>query len=324
MNPSQVNTPGQARLVDEAVKWLVLMNSGHFNDRDARQCAQWRNQSEEHQRIWESVEKLNQQFGSVPKDLGMSALNRPRLQKNRRAMIKMLATAIVGPWVLWEGYRAVPWQTLSAQYRTGTGERRDLTLADGSQLSINTSSAIDVAFDAVERVILQRSGEILIQTAPDNQPGRTRPFIVRTEQGSMQALGTRFIVRNEPDMTRLTVLEGAVRIQPIQSTETRIVKAGEQMTFGKSKFGDRTPMRPGADQWTRGVLYAEEMRLADFVDELARYRTGILRCDPDAADIRVSGAFQLGNTDRVLDALEKTLPVRISARTRYWVVIAAK
>lgn len=323
MNASAARQPNQAQLVDEAVRWLVLMHSGHFNDLDAQRCAQWRSQSAEHQRVWESVEKLTQQLGSVPSELGMPVLNRPRAQKHRRAMLKLAATAVVGPWALWTGYRAVPWQALGAEYKTGVGERRDLTLADGSQLSINTSSAIDVAFDSAQRVILQRSGEILVQTATDGKPGG-RPFIVKTEQGSMQALGTRFIVRAEDQRTRLAVMEGAVRIRPTHTQATHIVKAGEQLEFGDRAFGRTMPVPPGADQWTRGVLYAQEMRLADFVAELARYRTGILHCEQSAANMLVSGAFQLKDTDRILEALEKTLPVRIDTRTRYWVVIAAK
>ncbi|AFK62625.1 Fe2+-dicitrate sensor, membrane protein [Advenella kashmirensis WT001] len=66
------------------------------------------------------------------------------------------------------------------------------------------------------------------------------------------------------------------------------------------------------------------MRLVDFVAELGRYRPGILRCDSSVADIPVSGAFQLNNTDRILEALAQTLPVQIQFRTRYWVTVAAR
>lgn len=324
LKASAAELPNQAQLVDEAVKWLVLMNSGHFNDVDAKRCAQWRSQSTEHQRIWESVEKLNQQLGSIPSEVGMPVLNRRRTQQNRRTLLKAVGAAVVVPGTVWVGYRAVPWQTLGAEYKTGAGERRDLTLADGSQLNINTSSAVDVAFNSVQRVILQRAGEILVQTATDNKPGGSRPFIVKTEQGSMQALGTRFIVRTHPQSTTLTVLEGAVRIRPARTQETRIVKADEQMEFSDKAFGRNMPMSPGAGQWVRGVLYAQEMRLADFIAELARYRPGILRCEPSVANIPVSGAFQLKDTDRILEALEKTLPVSVHTRTRYWVVIAGR
>lgn len=315
--------PQQTQLVDEAVKWLVLMHSGRFNEADAQRCAHWRRQSPEHQRIWESVEKLNRQFDSVPVPLAMPVLNRPRVSENRRMMIKTVALAVTVPSAMWLGYRAVPWDSLNAQYRTGTGERRDVALADGSQLSLNTSSAVDVAFDARERLVLQRAGEIHIQTAHDPQAG-ARPFVVRTQQGSLQALGTRFIVRCTPDRTRLTVLEGAVQVQPLHASQTHIVPTGQALDFSADTFGAKVPALPGAGQWVQGVLYAEQMRLVDFVAELGRYRPGILRCDSSVADIPVSGAFQLNNTDRILEALAQTLPVQIQFRTRYWVTVAAR
>ncbi|RZU00392.1 FecR family protein [Advenella incenata] len=323
VNTTSTAEPQQTQLVDEAVQWLVLMHSGRFNEADAQRCAHWRDQSPEHQRVWESVEKLNRQFDAVPGPLAMPVLNRPRVSENRRMMLKTVALAITVPSAMWFGYRAVPWESLNAQYRTGTGERRDVALADGSKLSLNTSSAVDVAFDTRERLVLQRSGEIFIQTAHDPQAA-ARPFVVKTQQGSLQALGTRFIVRCTPDRTRLTVLDGAVRVQPLHSAETHIVAAGHELDFSADRFSTKVPASPGAGQWVQGVLYAEQMRLADFLAELGRYRPGILRCDSSVADMPVSGAFQLNNTDRILDALVQTLPVQIQLRTRYWVTVAAR
>ena len=63
------------------------------------------------------------------------------------------------------------------------------------------------------------------------------------------------------------------------------------------------------------------MRLADFVQELSRYRPGWLRCDPAVADLRVSGVFQIDDTDRALAAVAHALPVRVERRTRYWVTL---
>lgn len=186
--------PQQTQLVDEAVKWLVLMHSGRFNEADAQRCAHWRRQSPEHQRIWESVEKLNRQFDSVPRPLAMPVLNRPRVSENRRMMIKTVALAVTVPSAMWLGYRAVPWDSLNAQYRTGTGERRDVALADGSQLSLNTSSAVDVAFNARERLVLQRAGEIHIKTARVLlSSGRSRAVCRRWAPGL--SCGVRLIAR---------------------------------------------------------------------------------------------------------------------------------
>ena len=55
-----------------------------------------------------------------------------------------------------------------------------------------------------------------------------------------------------------------------------------------------------------------------------RYRPGLLRCDPAVAPLRVSGAFQLHDTDAVLAALPATLPVSVRYRTSYWVTIGPR
>ncbi|KAG0759335.1 hypothetical protein G6F57_017955 [Rhizopus arrhizus] len=65
------------------------------------------------------------------------------------------------------------------------------------------------------------------------------------------------------------------------------------------------------------------MRLDAFVAELARYRSGLLRCDPAVADLRVSGVFSLRDTDRALDNLTRGLPVTVAYRSRYWVTVRA-
>lgn len=67
------------------------------------------------------------------------------------------------------------------------------------------------------------------------------------------------------------------------------------------------------------MLLADNQRLEDFLTELSRYRHGYLGCDPRIADLRVVGAFPLADTERVLDALAATLPVRIERRMAWWV-----
>lgn len=61
------------------------------------------------------------------------------------------------------------------------------------------------------------------------------------------------------------------------------------------------------------------MRLADFLTELARHRPGRIDCDPAVAEQRVSGSYPLVDTDRILEILQSTLPVRVLYFTRYWV-----
>ena len=76
-----------------------------------------------------------------------------------------------------------------------------------------------------------------------------------------------------------------------------------------------------APAWLRGQLVAERLRLADFLDQVGRYRRGVIRCDPRVADLIVSGVYALDDTDRILASLARALPLRVSRYTAYWVVV---
>ena len=81
------------------------------------------------------------------------------------------------------------------------------------------------------------------------------------------------------------------------------------------------PLEAGTGAWSGGQLVVSGWPPGGVIDELSRYRPGHLVCDPAVAGLRVSGAFQLGDTDRVLDNLSGTLPVRINRFTRYWATV---
>lgn len=69
------------------------------------------------------------------------------------------------------------------------------------------------------------------------------------------------------------------------------------------------------------MLVAQDMPLAEFLDQLSRYRPGHLDCDGAVAQLPVSGTYPLADTDQVLAMLLATLPVRLRTATRYWVVV---
>src|SRR5690606_33586604 len=136
-----------------------------------------------------------------------------RVSRGRRAAVAKLAILLAALPAGWLGWRAVKEKGWAADYRTALGERRDIRLADGTRVTLNTRTAIDVRFDSRQRTIILREGEILVQTAPDTAYPR-RPFKVQSIEGGMEALGTRFSVREDGGRTHLAVLEGAVRITP--------------------------------------------------------------------------------------------------------------
>ena len=116
--------------------------------------------------------------------------------------------------------------------------------------------------------------------------------------------------------------EGAVAVRPANdATAMRVIAAGQAARFTDIRVDAPSPVTDADIAWLDGMLVAANMRLADFLAEIDRYRPGRLRCDPAVADLRVSGTFPLADTDRILDALRGTLPVRIHFLTRYWTTV---
>ncbi|AKJ96645.1 histidine kinase [Pseudomonas chlororaphis] len=315
--------PLDPKVLEEAAEWLMRLSESELSDTERAEWECWKVSSPERDRAWNRAQLLQSKLGGLPATLAMSTLDRPSHPDRRRALGKLalLLAAVPTGWGTWKLAQQQQW---SADYRTAVGESRELSLADGSRITLNTDSAIDVLFDTRQRLVRLREGEILVQTAPDTA-ALARPFRVDTGQGRMQALGTQFIVRELQARTHLAVLDGAVRVELAQSTQQAplIVAAGQRTDFSSHDIGQLTPTDRNASAWTQGMLVVDKMRLADFVSELARYRRGFLRCDPAIAGLRISGAFPVSDTQRTLNMLVQTYPILVSGHlSGYWVTLS--
>lgn len=302
------------RLLEEAADWLVRLQTEGDGAALRQAIAQWRSRSPAHRAAWQRAERVMQHFAELPPQLGRQVLaETPR--RGRRAALRQLAlAALLAPAAvaLW---RQAPWE--DGRWQTATGEQQRLELEDGTVLVLNTDSAVRVTYSQTERRIRLRHGEILVTTAPD-LPGRSRPLLVESEQGLLRPLGTRFSVRQLEDRTRLAVFAGAVEITT-RGGGRQVVPSGARSDFAADAIIPPAPLGPAEDAWEAGLLTANDLPLADFLAELGRYRSGVLRCHPAVAEMRVSGTFPLQDTEAALELLVKTRPLALRRLTRYWV-----
>ena len=317
MMPAPAPPPLSRQIARQAVEWFLIEQSGEATQEELAASARWRARDPEHLRAWHKVQQVSGQLehasALLPPGVAAPVLRRPQ----RRAAMQALLALMTVP-AAWMLYR----QQLLADYRSAIGERRELSLHDGGRLLLDTDSAVDVAYTGHERLLILRRGALLVQTRPDH--AGQRPFIVATRHGRIRALGTRFIVRLDDDSSSVTVLEHAVQIAPrAPSATVRRIEAGQQGRFDADHANLPVAAAPQADAWTQGMLMAQNMRLDAFAAELARYRPGLLRVEPEVAALRLTGAFRLDDTDTVLGSLTRMLPVDVLYRSRYWVTIAA-
>ncbi|MDR0226828.1 MAG: FecR domain-containing protein [Burkholderiaceae bacterium] len=311
--------------MDQAFDWLATVLSGSATETEQQALAAWRAADARHEQAWQQLMQMQQRLQAVPPGLASHTLRTARAPvAARRKALRVLAWGAGMGVALYAGHGALQHSGRLAALRTDTGERREQVLADGSRVTLDTHSAVDLHYTDTERRLVLRAGAIHVRTAPDPAAAH-RPFIVETPQGRLQALGTRFSVRLDgggQGRDRVEVYEGAVAVAPLQGPSVR-VQAGQWADWGQAS-AQAGALAPQADAaWVRGLLVAERMRLDDFVAELSRYRRGVLRCDPAVAGQIVSGVFSLDDTDATLASLQGALPVRVHRRTRWWVTVGS-
>ncbi|HZX16845.1 MAG TPA: FecR family protein [Pseudomonas sp.] len=300
------------RAGEEAIGWMVRLRAATPDAQLQAGFDAWMVSDPAHAAAWK---RLQQGLGGHYETLRGFERRAPgqarevllRPDTSRREVLRGLVGLGLFGGGLWLAGRSQPGQALLADLHTGTGERRAYSLADGSQLNLNAGSAVDLDFTARQRLLRLRHGELVVQVAPDP----TRPFIVRSAQGDVRALGTRFLVRQEEQATRVLVLEHSVRLtlangttQELQEGQAALLHARHIALLGRAE-------QHRAD-WLQGQLSVLDEPLEAVIEALRPYRAGLIRVAPAARGLRVQGVYPLDNPERVLTALGETLPIRIS------------
>lgn len=314
---SDAEPPLSSRVAREAARWWLKLEERSPNPSVQAAFERWLSRDPQHLEAWQRLTALDQRISALPPGIGEKTLDGARRQ--RRMLLKTTAMVAIGLPLAVEGTRRLPWSNWLADQRTAVGERREITLADGGRLWLNTASAADIEYDRRSRRLRLIAGELVVRTAADvERPAR--PFFVDTPSGRVEALGTYFGVRLEGATVDLLVLEGRVRVDT-RGGASRTIEAGQSTRFDRDGIARPTAGDTTSIGWTQGLLYAEDWRLDRVVDELARYRSGWLSCDPAVAALRISAVLRLDDVDAALATIAASLPVRVRYRTRYWATL---
>lgn len=314
-------TPIAPAVLQRAAEWMARLWSGEASEADAAACAAWRAAHPEHERAWARLQRFEQQFDSIPREVARGALTGTPRHQHRRRVLQALGLIASGGGAALLAHETGLWHRATSDYRTAIGETRAILLADGSRVVLDTASAIDVVYTASERRIVLRAGAILVESAPD-KAAIYRPLLVQTAQGTATALGTRFTVRSGDGISDVAVFEGLVELRPQHEGAPAVrLPAGMRGSYSNHAAQMNGQVEESAAAWTQESLVAERMRLADLLAELARYRHGVLRCDERIAGLRVTGVYSLRDIDRSLANLALGLPVELAYRTRFWVTV---
>jgi len=303
------------QIIQQAANWLTRLHDEDVSDTDRQAFNAWCQADPRHAVAIERMRSLWGSLDTLPAQPARIALNRAFAPQRARGaqVVGLLGVLLCG----WLGLEHLPvWM---ADQRTGVGERRQIALEDGSQLQLNSNSAVDVKLDGHQRVIELLQGELWVDVAKDAQ----RPFVVRTDQGTATALGTRYMVKRAADGTTVvTVIESTVAVKG-EGADSVKVAAGQRsiLDHGHAQAAQAIA-NTDPDAWTRGLLKVNDQPLGEVLQTLASYRHGVVRFDAQALrDVRVSGVFKLDDSAAALSALADNLPIRVEYFTDLLVVV---
>jgi len=312
---------------EQAIDWMVKLRAGTPDAALQTRFNAWLAMDPAHLQAWTTLqERLGASFNTVraldrrvPGQAGEARQILLQPQGSRRDALRVIAGLGLLGGGLWLCARSPLGDSLLADLSTGRGQRQGYNLADGSRLNLNANSAVDLRFDDQQRLVVLRHGELVIQVAPDPQ----RPLRVRTAQGQVQALGTRFLVAQEQDATRVVVLQHSVQLRLPDGT-TRDLQEGQSALLATGRITPTAGDQRGRADWLVGRLNVLDEPLEQVVEALRPYQRGFIRIAPQVRHLRVQGVFPLDDPARTLAALAETLPIQVDSYSPWLTLIRAR
>jgi len=232
---------------------------------------------------------------------------------------------------------APPPQTVAAaiplaaeKLSTRKGEQRRVELPDGSAVTLNTDTAIRLAFNADRRVVHLLRGQALFEVAHDP----VHPFVVEAAGRQITALGTVFEVRLDPGRMQVTLVEGKVVVDRLTvnsatlgSISPTTLVPGQELVAEMGAAQQVSAVDLGTQlRWREGFVEFADSSLLDAVAEINRYTTRPLVIGDDRVGaLRVSGVFRTGDPERFAAIVSELLPVVVrQTPDRIELIVATK
>ncbi|MBV7255624.1 FecR domain-containing protein [Pacificimonas sp. WHA3] len=299
-----------------AAQWMARRDSGRFSQADADEFARWLAAHPAHAEAWSRYELLDEHLNAATalrfeRELETLANAEVNAKPQRRWLVPAVgAVAAMGAAVI-----AISVMTDGAKplsYETAHGERREVTLADGSVAALNSGSRLEVAFAGDERRVRLLSGEALFDVTRD----AGRPFVVEGGPGVIHVVGTQFNVAlasatGRDEALTVSVLSGVVRVSAARETfAAAMLLAGERlaMTHAGKALPKETFDAAFVTDWREGRARFAETPLRDVIAELNLHFSQPLALESAAlGDVPVTGTFSLDAQDASVSALESAL-----------------
>lgn len=303
----------------DAAHWFSRMHSGETSEADQQAFAAWCSADPAHERDYRRLTAQWDAVLSLPETRlrglmqATQAAPPPPAMSRRRFGLRMVAACALP---VAAGLLAAPYLFNSDEtrlnYATRKGERRQVTLPDGSILHLNGDTRLAARFGANERRVELSQGEAFFEVRHDT----SRPFVVEGGLGQVTVTGTRFNVRRDSDSLQVSVESGSVRLESgpwWRHSEHRLGAGQQAIAYADSPLGDVTHVNvDNLSAWQRGKIIFNNVPLAKVISEMNRYLMQPASLNaPALGAYRISGVFSVDDPLAMIDALPAIAPVSL-------------
>jgi transmembrane sensor len=296
--------------LDQAAAWIARLRADDADLADRQAFARWLAADPVHAGAFDTMLELWCDLGMLqvlPVAVPQSSATRTRIARWRVPLALAASLAFLALLLVPRPATRIP-----LELRTPIGGFEQVRLEDGSQLTLNTDTALDVVMGNDARVTHLVHGEVFFRVAPDAE----RPFTAVCATAAVTVLGTAFNASCDTNAMNVLVEEGVVRFGawPANNGEDRLLHAGDRARFDP-RTGTLQVDATGSSSllaWRNRQLVFEDVTLAVVIAELQRYMKPTLSIvNKDAAAMHVSGVFSTSEPLLTLQALEKSLGITV-------------
>ncbi|CQD41333.1 FecR family protein [Yersinia mollaretii] len=293
---------GVAQIQQDAAQWLLDFSEAtpgtpeHSKLLDA--WYEWCQQNEQHEKIYQQMSGLWHSTRHEP------------LRRRPALRVSVWLALMVSGLLLSQ----LPYHYWLADQRTVIGEIKHIALDDGSEIILNSNSAVNIHYSSGQRLIVLQRGEVYAIVAKD--PAK-RPFVVSSRDAQARALGTRYTVEQQPEETKVSVVESTVEVRANGNLQAKVtLAAGQQVSLNQHQFIGPVSHNRNADSWVQDQLIFEDAPLEQVIEQLSRYRPGLMYFDPRSrsalSELRFTGVLPATDSDQALSLLRQSLPLRVA------------
>ena len=302
------------------------------NTATTRAFEAWRAASADHDDAYRQVRDARDLAASLADDpallafrhetLARATVGRPRLRISGKAVAAGLLLCVGAPLAALGINALVPTspeeQPLGETFRTGIGQRADVILPDGSRVTLDTASGLQVRFDKGARKVRLR-GQAWFDLKPS-----AKPFVIAANGLEMTTDAGTFDVRVDRDLVRAFAVKGNIALAgQANGGGTIVTPPGHLLAVQANEVAIRKLDNPASfTGWYSGMLQFENVPVMAAAQELNRYRRQPIRvADDRVANMRISGAFKPAENSRLHrrldDGLSGSRPARRYSRYRH-------